>query len=158
MLPGWVLGPLRPPVGPLGSVQVVQRLLSGTMPGVPRVGFEVVDVRDIADLHVRAMVEPAAAGERFLGTGPFLWQVEIAEILRSRLGERAARVPTQPIPDELVRAAAATDPDLGTIVVNLGRRRIRSSAKAQRLLGWTVGDPADAIEASGRSLIELGLV
>ncbi|MEV6494565.1 NAD-dependent epimerase/dehydratase family protein [Actinoplanes sp. NPDC051633] len=154
VLPGWVLGPFsgRPP-GNLGSLQVVQRLLSGQLPGVPRVGFEVVDVRDIADLHIRAMTDPAAAGERFLGTGEFLWMAEMAEILRDRLGSAASRVPTQPLPDDMVRTAAQHDPDLGTIVANLGRRRIRSSDKARRLLGWATRPAADAVEASGRDLV-----
>ncbi|GIJ45367.1 dihydroflavonol-4-reductase [Virgisporangium aliadipatigenens] len=154
VLPGWVLGPVQGPLANLGSLRLVDDLLAGRMPGLPRVGVEVVDVRDIADLHVRAMTDPAAAGERFLGTGPFLWMAEIAEILRERLGEDAARVPTQPLPDEVIRHAATTDPDLGTLIATLGHKRIRSSAKAHRLLGWTTRPAPDAVEASARTLLQ----
>ncbi|MEV6636767.1 NAD-dependent epimerase/dehydratase family protein [Actinoplanes sp. NPDC051470] len=154
VLPGWVLGPVRGPLANLGSLRAVDDLITGRMPGLPRVGFEVVDVRDIADLHLRAMVDPAAAGERFLGTGEFLWMAEIARLLRERLGDAASRVPTQPLPDEVVRQAAIADPDLGALVVNLGHRRIRSSDKARRLLGWAARPAAEAVEASGRTLPE----
>jgi hypothetical protein len=41
-------------------------MLAGKAPGSPRVSFGVVDVRDVADLHLRAMNDPAAKGERFL--------------------------------------------------------------------------------------------
>jgi len=59
-------------------VQIIRRMLTGAMPGVPRIGLEVVDVRDLADLHIRAMTAPRAAGGRFLATGEFVWMAEIA--------------------------------------------------------------------------------
>jgi nucleoside-diphosphate-sugar epimerase len=73
ILPGAVFGPILEPDS-VGSVQVIGRLLNGTMRGTPRIGLEVVDVRDIADVHIRAMTEPQAAGERFLATGEFMWR------------------------------------------------------------------------------------
>jgi nucleoside-diphosphate-sugar epimerase len=91
ILPGAVFGPLLTAEN-LGSVQVIQRLLEGRPPGIPRLGFSVVDVRDLADLHIRAMTAPNAAGQRFLATGDFMWMKDIAGTLRARLGERAARV------------------------------------------------------------------
>ena len=75
------------------SVQVVQRLLSGKVPGLPRLGFNIVDVRDVADLHVRAMTDPAAAGQRFIASGDYAWMADLAAILRARLGTEAAKVP-----------------------------------------------------------------
>src|SRR6202034_3196431 len=75
------------------SVQVIQRLLSGKIPGLPRLGFNIVDVRDVADLHVRAMTDPAAAGQRFIASGEWAWMADLAAILRARLGAQAAKVP-----------------------------------------------------------------
>ncbi len=112
------------------SLQVIERLLNG-MPGLPRLGFSLVDVRDVADLHVTAMTAPEAAGERFLGTGPFLWMADVAEILRERLGPSAANVPTRKVPNFVVRAMARFDPGLRSVVGDLGRRRVFSSEKAR---------------------------
>lgn len=109
VLPGAVFGAILD-TDNVGSVQVIGRLLNGRMRGAPRVGLEVVGVRDIADVHIRAMTEPQAGGERFLATGAFVWMHDIAAMLRERLGADAQRVPTRTIPDFVVRAAALFDP------------------------------------------------
>ncbi|MGH3166873.1 MAG: hypothetical protein ACRDN0_13425 [Trebonia sp.] len=82
------------------------------MPAIPRLGFAVVDVRDVASLHIRAMGAPEAAGQRFLGTGTFLWMADIADILREELGARASKVPTRPAPDLLIRLVSLFDPSV----------------------------------------------
>ena len=65
--------------------------MDGAMPGTPRLSFGVVDVRDVADLHLRAMTNPAAKGERFLAiAGDFITVQEISRILKARMGERCA--------------------------------------------------------------------
>ena len=85
------------------SVELVRRLLNGFVPGVPRVGFGLVDVRDVADLHLLAMTDPRAAGERFLAvSGEPLSMREVGVVLRSRLGFAARRVPTRVLPDFVV--------------------------------------------------------
>jgi nucleoside-diphosphate-sugar epimerase len=135
ILPVAIFGPLRS-AGNAGSVEVIARLLNGRPPVVPRFGFAIVDVRDLADLHIRAMTSPAAAGERFIGAGEFMWLPEIAQTLRSRLGRHAARVPTRGVPDALVRVLARFVPALRTLTPLLGRELAFSPAKAQRLLGF----------------------
>ena len=144
ILPGAVFGP-RLTVDTLGSVQVIRRLLRGDMPGTPRIGLEVVDVRDIADVHVRAMTAPEAAGKRFLATGEFLWMADIAGVLRAELGPDADRVPARKIPDLVVRATARFRPELRGIMPGLGRRNRHTTAKAQRVLGWAPRPAADAV-------------
>ena len=106
--PALVLGPV------LGhdfsdSVQVVERLIAGRMPGLPRLGFNIVDVRDVADLHIRAMTAPPAAGQRFIAAGDYAWMADLAAILRARLGAQAAKVPTRKAPDFLLRLVALFD-------------------------------------------------
>ena len=135
------------------SVQVVQRLLSAKIPGSPRVGFCIVDVRDVADLHVRAMTAPEAAGQRFIAAANFVWMEEIALLLRSRLGADAAKVPTRKLPDFVVRLAGLFDADVRGIVPRLGQRREYSSAKAKALLGWQPRPVEDTIIDCARSLI-----
>ncbi|HET6452194.1 MAG TPA: aldehyde reductase, partial [Spirochaetia bacterium] len=100
------VGVLGPVLGPdySTSILLVQRLMDGAVPGCPRLHFGVVDVRDVADLHLRAMTSPAARGQRFLAVaGDFLEMKEMAAILKARLGAAASRVPTRVLPDWLVR-------------------------------------------------------
>jgi dihydroflavonol-4-reductase len=139
------------------SLQVIQRLLGG-MPGVPRIGFSFVDVRDVADLQILAMKDPNAAGERFLATGPFHWMSDIAEILRDRLGPRGAKVPTRKIPNFVVRAMARFDPGLKSIVGDLGVRRELSSEKAKTRLGWSPRRIEDTVADTAESLLQVGAV
>jgi nucleoside-diphosphate-sugar epimerase len=139
------------------SVQVVERLLSGRVPGLPRLGFNIVDVRDVADLHLRAMTAPQAAGQRFIAAGDYAWMAEIAAILRARLPERAAKIPSAKAPDLLIRLAALFDRDLRSVTSSLGRKRPFSSAKAQSLLGWTPRPLEETLMDCARSLIAAGL-
>lgn len=134
------------------SLQVIERMLKG-MPGLPKLGFSFVDVRDVADLQVRAMTAPEAAGERFLATGPFLWLVEVAEILRDRLGPAAAKAPARQVPNFVVRAMARFDPGLRSVVGDLGRRRTFSAEKAKARLGWSTRPVEETIVDCAQSLI-----
>ncbi|MEU3244861.1 hypothetical protein [Streptomyces sp. NPDC006875] len=102
----------------IGSAGIIQQMLTGTMPGVPRIDLEIVDVRDLADIHFRAMTSPAAAGEHFLATGEFAWMLDMARALKEELGEDGERVSTQEIPDDVVCA----NPAVGEIAPALGRR------------------------------------
>jgi len=140
------------------SIDLVTRLLKG-MPGCPRLYFGVVDVRDVADLHLRAMTHPAAKGERFIATsGDIMSMLAIATVLRERLGDAAKRVPTRELPSWLVRVVARFNRDLKTLVPLLDSTRRATSAKAERMLGWRPRSPADAIVATAESLIRFGIV
>jgi nucleoside-diphosphate-sugar epimerase len=141
------------------SVQVVERLLSGRVPGVPRLGFNIVDVRDVADLHIRAMTAPQAAGQRFIAAGSFAWMGDIADILRAKLAKaEAAKVPTRRVPDFVVRLVGLLDRDLGSVTPGLGRKHDFTSAKAQNLLGWRPRATEETVLDCARSLIAEGLV
>jgi nucleoside-diphosphate-sugar epimerase len=157
ILPSLVLGPVLTH-GNLGSVQVVSRLMAGKVPGIPRLGFTLVDVRDVADAHIRAMTLPEAKGERFIVAGEFRWMGEIAQTLRDTLGARASKVPTRKLPDFVLRLVALFDPGLRLVTPGLGRRRGFSSAKAQRVLGWTPRPVEQAIVDCAESLIAKGAV
>ena len=154
--PGAILGPVLSHDRSY-SIEMIERLLKG-MPGVPRIGFAVVDVRDVADLHIRAMTTPEAGGERFIATESFQWMQEVAEVLRERLGEAAAKVPKRSVPDLLVRAMALFDPGIRSIVGQLGRRTEISSEKARTLLGWSPRPIQGTIVDCAQSLIDQGVV
>ncbi len=155
--PGAVLGPiLGKDFSP--SVQIVQRLLEGSMPGCPRLGFPLVDVRDIADLHVRAMTHPQADGQRFLGACDFYWMSDVAKTLKARMGAAARKVPVNELPDFMVRLVSMMDPTVRSVAFELGRARPVSNAKAKTVLGWAPRSNDDAIVACAESLRGHGIV
>ncbi|WP_272949104.1 NAD-dependent epimerase/dehydratase family protein [Kribbella pittospori] len=157
VLPGAVFGPILTSDN-VGTTQIIQRMLMGKMPGTPKIGLEVVDVRDLVELHIRAMVAPEAAGQRFLGTGEFVWMREIAAALKEALGPQAAKVPTRQLPNFMVRLAAITDPSLRAITISLGRRNRHSTEKAERVLGWKARPAAQTVVECAQSLIAHGVV
>lgn len=141
------------------SILLVQKLMDGALPGVPRISFGIVDVRDVADMHLRAMTNPAAKGERFLAvTGEFLWIVEIAKILKARMGETANRVPTRQLPDWLIKLARFKESAVKQIIPELGKTKNANSDKAQKMLGWSPRSREDSIVETAESLVRLGLV
>jgi nucleoside-diphosphate-sugar epimerase len=156
--PVGVFGPL---LGPdiSASIQLILRLMNGSMPGCPRLSFGIVDVRDIADLHLRAMTNPAAKGERFLGiSGDFMTIQEMAFVLRARMGAAAKKVPTRMLPDWLLRSFAIFDPTIAQITPELGKSKNASNDKARRILGWNPRPKEDAIFETAKSLVKLGLL
>lgn len=157
VLPGAVLGPILS-ADNVGTAAIVQRMLQGKMPGAPKIGLEVVDVRDLVDLHIRAMTSSDAGGQRFLGTGPFIWMREIAQAVRDGLGEKAASVPTRELPNVAVRLASLFDPSLRALTVSLGRRNRHSTEKAARVLGWVPRPAEETVVACARSLVAHGVV
>ena len=155
------VGVLGPVLGPdfSTSILMVQRFMDGAVPGCPRLSLGLVDVRDVADLHIRAMTSTAARGERFIAcASDNVPMVEIARVLKARLGDAASRVPTRQVPDFLVRLAALRDPAVRTILPELGRVKHVSSEKARRLLGWSPRGYEESIVDTAQSLLRLGLL
>lgn len=155
--PAAVLGPvLGSDFSP--SLEVVKKLLDGALPGLPRLGFGIVDVRDVADLHVKAMTAPDMNGERLLASGRFLWMTEIAALLKDRLGNAARRVPTRGLPDWLLRLSARFDPTVRMVTPELGKERLIDSSHAKAALGWQARPEEETILDCANSLIKAGLV
>lgn len=140
-----------------GSIEMVSRLLTGKVPALPRLGFSTVDVRDLVDLHLRAMTAPEAAGQRFIASSDFLWMSDMAHLLREHLGARAVKVPTRLAPDFMVRLAGLFDGDARQVTPLLGRKTEFSTAKAEKTLGWHARPAAEAIIDCAESLIREGL-
>lgn len=140
------------------SIRLITNMLEG-QPGCLNVNSCCVDVRDVADLHLRAMTDPAAKGERFLATvGDAMRMVEVAQLLKDRLGKAADKVSTTVWPDDQVRAMAETNPALKMPATLLGYDMSATGKKAERLLGWAPRPKEEAIVASAESLINLGLL
>lgn len=156
--PSVVLGPVAS-VDYSASVVIVQSLLQGRVPALPRIGFGIVDVRDVAELHWRALTAPQSmADERFIACGGFTWLRDIAAVLRAELGEQARRVPTRQLPDWSVRLLAKVSPTVRAAASELGTVRHQDSSHAREVLGWVPRAPREAIVATARDLIGLSVV
>jgi nucleoside-diphosphate-sugar epimerase len=150
--PGAIIGPV------LGedrsySLQAVDRMLTGKMPGLPRLGFAFIDVRDVAALEVSAMSAPDAGGQRLIAASSFLWFTDVAAILRRELGEDARNVPRRKVPDVVVRALSMFDPEIRSVVGELGQKTTFSIENAERRVGWTPRPVEETIVDCARSLL-----
>jgi nucleoside-diphosphate-sugar epimerase len=153
ILPGAVFGPIRD-VENLGSVQIIQGMLRGRPGALPRLGFWIVDVRDLADLHIRAMTADAAAGQRFIAAGEFMWMEDMAKTLRAQLGEKGAKVPTRRLPDFVVRLLLPFMASLRTLAPLLGRRFPLSTDKSRKVLAFAPRPAAMTLVDCARSLLD----
>jgi len=151
--PGAVLGPVLS--GDFSaSVELLTQLLSGQLPATPRIGFPIVDVRDVAAAHVAAMEVPEAAGERFIAANEYMWFADIAAILREAFPAYRKKVPTRRLPSFLVRFLTMVNPVMKQIVPELDKQRLVSNAKAQRVLGISFRPARDSIVEGAQSLID----
>ena len=139
--PTFILGPTLTTQA-RSSLQLTKAMLDGTMPVVRRQRFGVADVRDVADLHIRAMAAPEAAGQRFLALadGPTISFLQMAQILRERLGPLAERVPTEEAPG----------PEPPRLIIHNDR--------AKQELGWRPRPAETTIVETAESLRDLGLL
>jgi len=112
-----------------------------------------VDVRDLADVHIRAMTSTQAAGQRFIAVGEFMWMTDISKTLRSKLGRSASKVPTRTLPDFALRLMSLFDPALRAVTPSLGRKHRHTSEKAQHLLGWRPRPAAVTVVDCAESLM-----
>ena len=155
--PSLVLGPVLS-ADMSTSVEAVRKLLDGSVPGLPNLSFPLVDVRDIADLHVRALTAPDMANERFIGSGPTVTMADMAAILRGRLGNEARKVPTLHLPDFLVRIAALFDPVMRQVTGELSKPKTMDARHAFAKLGWKTRSIEDSVVDTARSLFDLGIL
>jgi dihydroflavonol-4-reductase len=141
------------------SIILIQRLLNGDFPGCPQISFGVVDVRDVASLHLLAMTHEKAAGERFLAISPPSMTVQkMAVVLKERLPEVARKAPTRVIPNILLRLVGLFDKQIGLITGELGKERDATNEKAKTILGWNPRSREDTLVATAESLVKFGLL
>jgi nucleoside-diphosphate-sugar epimerase len=157
IVPGLVLGPLLRPERTT-SIEVIRLLLGRGLPAVPRLGFAVVDVRDIATAHRLAMETPEAAGNRYICAGEHRWMGEIAATLADEFGPRGYRVPTRPLPYWLMWTIARFDRTVRLALGLAGQPALVSAEKAGRELGWRTRPARESIVDAADSLIRLGIV
>lgn len=155
--PGAVIGPLLTD-DPGTSVGAVQQIMSGALPMIPDLRMPWIDVRDIADAHIEAMTSTLAAGHRtILATDP-LSLVDVARIIRDRLPEASGKVPRWSMSTGVTWLASAVEPQLRDNRWLIGQKQRFDGSGAEALLGRPLRSIPDAIEDTGRSLKERGLI
>ncbi len=155
--PGVVLGPiLDEDYGTSG--EVVRRLMRRGVPGIPNIGFSVVDVRDVASAHVAAMTTPEAAGHRFCCVTEFVWLAEIAAILQKHFAAQGYKIPTRHLPDFVLRFIGIFSKTVGLIAGNLGRRTDISNNHIREVLDWQPRSLEEMIVDMAESMIKYKVV
>lgn len=153
--PGAILGPvLEKDFGT--SANIVIKALDGSSPALPDIGFDMVDVRSVADLLIRAMESPKAANQRFIGTAGYLKFKEVAQILKSEYPNR--KVPSKILPNFAVRLFSNIDPSLKPVLLDLGLTRTVDNSKAINELGWNPISTKEAVLSCAKSVFDLGLI
>lgn len=142
------------------SIEFVRRFLTGEIPAIPNVGFTVVDVRDVAQLHVLALEADMQTirDERFAAAADFFWMADMAALLRAHLGDDARKVPTRRMPDFALKLLALFSRDIRQIAGEVGKRKVVSGQHAKDVLGWTTLPGDQTVIDTARSLIAQGIV
>lgn len=157
ILPALMLGPvLRHDFS--SSVEVVARMLSGKVQALPRIGFNIVDVRDVVELHLKAMTSAKAAGQRLIAANDFMWLEEVAGTLKEQLGVRASKVSVKRAPNMVVKFKSIFSAQARLAKPRLGLKQEFSSVKAAKLLGWKTRPIAQTLVDCGESLLREGQI
>jgi len=156
------VGVLGPVLGPdfSHSLQLMRRMLDGEVSGCPRISSSYVDVRDVADLHFRAMIDPKAKGERFIAASGIesLSILDLALVVKEKFGPLASKVPSKEIPNWLIRIVGIVNPTVRLLIPMLDYYMTASSEKASAMLGWNPRPNEDSITDTAESLLRLGLI
>jgi dihydroflavonol-4-reductase len=155
--PGFVLGPaLDKDFGT--SIELMRMIMTGAYPAMPPVAYPIVDVRDVADLHVAALKRPATGGRRLIAANGVLSMAELAAAVKKAEPEKARKAPTATLPGFLVSALAAFDRNLAAVIPDLGTRPSPDWGYVAELTGLKFRSPAEAAAATAKSLARLGVV
>ena len=153
--PGLVFGPDTYANGG-ASLEIIKGLFSGKFPMMPRIAYPIVDVRDCASLHVKAMSAPNAGGRRLMSASDTYWISGIAEVLRNAYPN--ANLPKREMPNTLVKLAGLFDSSIRSIVPDVGTFHEADAGYVTSLTGVMPRPAKEAILAAAESLIENGQI
>ena len=155
--PGFVLGPsLDDKLGT--SIKVIEALMTGKYPAVPPATYPIVDVRDLANVQVKAMKTKMAAGRRLISAGESLSLKQIAKILKRSFPSYSRSIPTTELPGMMIRMAALVDPALKAVVPDIGCKLYAEREYVEKMLKQTFRSPEEAVVAAAQSLVDYDVV
>ncbi len=155
---GKVFGPVIGEASIGGGTGLIRRLMAGEYRDLPRIGFEGIDVRDLADLYMRVLGNDLSIGNRYVATAGFLWLEDVAQLLSTEFQEHAGRICRRTAPDIVLRLRAMFDGSASRALPDLGHYAPCSPARAWQDLGWRPRSATDAVRSTAQSLIAAGLV
>jgi len=156
--PSYIIGPLLSASGGDSSRTLVTRFLKNELPGVPNLHLPLIDVRDVATAHLRAMTYPGAAGNRYICCSSSYWMMDIAKILQKEFSPKGYKVTTFGIPKAAVWVVSWWDKDAESILPTLGVETNMTNEKIKKELGMEFREASESLIEMGNSLIEIGLV
>ena len=156
ILPGAILGPILDANDFGTSANLVKKLMDGSMPAMPKIGFEMVDVRSVADAHIKALETPNAKGNRYLCTNGYMEFKDIATLLKNEFPNY--KIPSKTLPNFMVKLFSTFDKETKPILNDLGAKRIVDNSKIKRELIWTPISLTESIKATAQSLIDLKII
>ncbi len=135
--------------------ELLKKLLDGSMKAIPDIRLGIVDVRDVAELHILAMEKPQAKGERFLAlSGGTMSLMEIVKLLKEKMPYVTTKAPTKSLPTFIIRLSSIFNDQAKAILPLVGINRNASNKKAKTILGWVPRTNEEAVTASVISLIK----
>ncbi len=153
--PGLVVGPpLDEHYG--SSLGLVERFLKGKDPMLPGIGFPVVDVRDVAEMHLRALQRPQTAGKRYIAAAGTMAMVDMGRTLKTTYPTR--RIATREAPAFLLRLLSMFDSQIKSILPKIGTLDRVSNARAVQEMGMEFVSPKAALLASADWLVKNGRI
>lgn len=153
--PGLVFGPDTYDNGG-ASLAIIKGLFSGKFPMMPQIAYPIVDVRDCASLHIKAMTTADAGGRRLMAASNTLWISDISEILRRAYPR--AKLPTREMSNWMVKVAGFFDQSVRSISSDVGTYHKADAAYVTTLTGVIPRPAKDAVLAAAESLIENGRI
>ena len=154
--PGFILGPVLDPDDVGTSCDVILKMMKGDYPGVPKLGYPTVDVRDVVDLHFHVLEDDSASGERYAATAGTLPFRDLAAALKEALPKEARKVSARELPNWFLRVFSWFEPTTRLVVPELGYMPVVAHDKASARYDWNPRPAREAAVASAQSLIDLG--
>jgi len=156
--PSGVLGPVMSSASLSATNDFIVQFLQGKVPAMPKIAFDFVDVRDVSELHIHALEDPKAAGERYLAVSGMLSMKELSGILGEGFPDYKSKLPTRELPNWLVKTMGKFDKNTRVMVGELGKRRVATNQKARTQFGWNPRTPKEAALATGGDVVRHGMV
>jgi len=155
--PGFILGPILGK-DPGTSAAVVLKMMKGEYPGVPQLGFPTVDVRDVVELHFKALESEAAIGQRYAAVSESIWFKEIAQFVLDAQPSYNKKVKAKELPNWFMKIFALFEKSTRMIIPELGFKAIVSNEKAKQQLGFAPRSAKEAVMATANALVEMKMV
>uniref|UniRef100_A0A914D8C6 NAD-dependent epimerase/dehydratase domain-containing protein n=1 Tax=Acrobeloides nanus TaxID=290746 RepID=A0A914D8C6_9BILA len=157
LLPCFILGPTLTNEE-ASSVTTIKRLLTHDVPGVPKIQFPIIDVRDVGKANLLAITNRSSDGQRILLSSKSLWFREMAKVVENEFHKFGYCVPTREIPYPILYIYSFFDGQVKEFLPLVGHEQKLDNSKAKQILEMDFIQPEKSLIDMGHSLISRGIV